>query len=340
MNKRVTVHLIRFSLFTFVSLLMVTSGVLAEVYKPNRYLYDNNSFNWKYDLVYNSTKFNIVLDQHSHTNYSDGKMHLEQNILWHIAHGFNAMYLTDHNTLANADELQTLAQKYKEVIVVMQGMEWTTRRIHMNLLGISTMVPIPENPVSDEEIQAAINATHAQGGVVAVNHIPRTMEKTSEHPSRAELLAWGVDFIEIVNKNVFDYESESWCNDTGGFGKITGTDMHKPMNVHGWTLLQTANFTKEGIMEQLVIKNTSIIYDEIGSIDQTVNTPTTGSRILEPLILLGRFFINYQTTPSSMSWVGFGVLIGYLIGGYLIIELTFFAVRKYKAKRKEKDESL
>ncbi len=339
MNKRITVHLIRFSLFTFVSLLFVTSSVLAEVYRPNRYLYDNTSFNWKYDLDYNETKYNIVLDQHSHTNYSDGILHLEQNILWHIAHGFNAMFLSDHNTLANAGELQTLAQKYKEVIVVMQGMEWTTNRVHLNLLGINTLVPIPTSPVSDEEIQAAINNTHAQGGVVVVNHIPWSLERTPEHPTRAELLSWGVDYIEIVNENIYDYNSDSWCNDTGGFGKITGTDMHKPMNAHAWTLLKTANFTAEGIMEQLVIKNTSIIFDEAGSIDRSVNVPTTGSRILEPLILLGRFFINYKTTPSSTNWASVGIFIGYLVGGYLAIELSFFAVEKIKAKRNKEEES-
>ena len=337
MKKQVLVHLIRFFSFTLVSLLIASFGILAETYRPNRYLYDNNSFNWKYVLDIDPEEYNVILDQHSHTNYSDGKIILEYNILWHIAHGFNAMFLTDHNTIANAGELQSLAQKYQDEIIIMQGMEWTTDRVHMNLLGITAFVPIPEGTITDEVIQAAINETHEQGGVVVVNHIPWSLERKPNHPSRAELLSWGVDYIEIVNENIYDYESDAWCNNTGGFGKITGTDMHKPMNVYGWTLLKTRNFTAEGIMEQLLIRNTSILFDEIGSLDHSINVPTIGYHILEPLILLGRFFINYQITPASLNWVSFGIFIGYIFGGYLLIEFSFFIVEKYKVKRKKKE---
>ena len=113
--------------------------------------------------------------------------------------------------------------------------------------------------------------------------------------------------------------------------------MHKSMNVYGWTLLKTKNFTAEGIMEQLLIRNTSILFDEIGSIDYSVNVPTTGYYILEPLILLGRFLIDYQTTPASLNWVSFGILIGYIFGGYLLLEFSFFIIEKYKVKRKKEE---
>ncbi len=41
---------------------------------------------------YDNTKFNVVFDHHSHTNYRDGALTIKQNVEWHIAMGFNASH--------------------------------------------------------------------------------------------------------------------------------------------------------------------------------------------------------------------------------------------------------
>jgi hypothetical protein len=43
----------------------------------------------------------FFLDTHAHSTASDGWMTPEQCIMWHIANGFNAFVLTDHNTGKN-----------------------------------------------------------------------------------------------------------------------------------------------------------------------------------------------------------------------------------------------
>ncbi|MCK5159608.1 MAG: hypothetical protein KAR08_10650, partial [Candidatus Heimdallarchaeota archaeon] len=91
--------LIRFSILMSVSLVLIISSVLIAYFPPSKVDYDNESFNFRLNPTYNETQFNIVFDQHSHTKYSDGVLTVEQNILWHLAHGFNAMALTDHNTM-------------------------------------------------------------------------------------------------------------------------------------------------------------------------------------------------------------------------------------------------
>jgi len=119
--------------------IIMTPSILLSVYGPREYKYNDESFDgWTYEIPEVSPgEYNIIFDQHSHTHYSDGILTVEQNVKWHIAHGFNAMVLTDHNNLKNSDELQNIALKYQSEFILIQGMEWTTDRLHMNFLGIS-----------------------------------------------------------------------------------------------------------------------------------------------------------------------------------------------------------
>ena len=81
--------------------------------------------------------YNVLFDHHSHTYYSDGKLLVRQNIEWHISLGFTTMAITDQNTLDNAEEIKELAEEYTDEIIVFDGMEWTTARVHLNFIGIS-----------------------------------------------------------------------------------------------------------------------------------------------------------------------------------------------------------
>ncbi|TFG18022.1 MAG: PHP domain-containing protein [Promethearchaeota archaeon] len=54
---------------------------------------------------YNKSKYNVIFDQHSHTHYSDGKLTIKQNIEWHIAMGYNALAITDHNNMRHLEKI-------------------------------------------------------------------------------------------------------------------------------------------------------------------------------------------------------------------------------------------
>ncbi len=325
--------LIRFSVFLSVSLVLIVSSVLIASFPPARYDYTNESFEIKSSPTYNETQFNIVFDHHSHTKYSDGILTVEQNILWHLAHGFNAMALSDHNTIKGTEEFETLATEYSSQIVLIKGMEWTTNRIHLNLIGITELVPVPSNNPTNEEIQAAIDETHNQGGVVVVNHIPWSLPRMPNHPTRAQLLDWNVDYIELVNEWVYDTDSESWCNNTGGFGEITGTDMHHPMDVWGWTLINAQNFTAEGVMEQLLARNTTILYDPVGQEDQSVAAPSARYKIMKPIISLGNHFLPTELSGGYVDWQAFGIAISYIVVGFVIVEATMIGIKKLRERR-------
>ncbi|MFX0057464.1 MAG: PHP domain-containing protein [Candidatus Hodarchaeota archaeon] len=225
---------------------------------------------------YDASKYNIVFDHHSHTKFSDGVLSIKQNVEWHIAMGYNALAITDHNNMRHLEKIEEVKKEYIDKgILLLSGIEWTTIRIHLNFLGVSKWnEKIRYKPKNDKIIEV-INKVHDEGGIVICNHIPWSVyeEGYKNHPTRDQLLEWGVDYIEIVNddckpENVFDKESYDFClKNKGKIGMITGTDMHSPNGlasggVHGWTLLNLREITEDILMEELRKKRTQIVYSK------------------------------------------------------------------------------
>ncbi|MBY9011652.1 MAG: CehA/McbA family metallohydrolase [Candidatus Lokiarchaeota archaeon] len=234
---------------------------------------------------YDKRAYNLIYDHHSHTYYSDGKLTIKQNIEWHIAMGFNALTITDHNNMRHLEKIDKIKREYLEKgILIASGVEWTTIRLHLNFLGVSKWdTRVPYKP-KDEKIIDAINKVHDQGGVVVLNHIPWSLyeAKYKNHPTRETLLEWGIDYIEIVNddsqpKNAYDQESYDFCTKhKGEIGMLTGTDMHRPDKllsggVHGWTLLNIKELTEEALLEELRKKKTEILYSEEPYLDPGIH---------------------------------------------------------------------
>ena len=180
--------------------------------------------------------------------------------------------------------------------VVLPGMEYTTCRIHMNIIGVYDFLPYfsGSEPYkfdpwpSDEDIQRIIRETHEQGGVIQVNHMPWSTNNQNNHrestlprhPTREELLSWGVDYFEIVNHNVFDYQSASFCdysraiNSSSVCAGLTGTDMHSPRGAAAWTTLNIKNFSSNDY-NYSTFKNDSFTY----------SSPPLSSHVLERLVM-------------------------------------------------------
>ncbi len=196
----------------------------------------------------------FLLDTHSHTTGSDGWMTPKQLILWEIANGFNAFVLSDHNTGKNNPRILALQQEFPQITII-PGYEWTTLRIHMNLLGITEFEkPSSMNP-SNAEIQQVIQKVHEKGGLIQVNHITwsqhQSYQKSGEitHPTRQQLLDWGIDGFEINNEMRW-YDPESFYRIHNAriaqtlakpIYLCTGTDIHNPLQEYatGWTEILT-----------------------------------------------------------------------------------------------------
>jgi len=333
--KRKYTTLKRLSLFTFITAIVIIAAIIAKNNIPNQYLSREFSFNNAYrPPELNASRWNILLDQHSHTNFSDGVMTPEQNVLWHIAGGFNACFITDHNKIEGAIIAQNIARtKYNNTIKVLVGEEWTTQRIHLNFLNITSTIPVPSNIPTDQEIQDAINAAHTQGGIVVVNHVPWMKERSPTFPSLDQLVAWGIDYIEVLNGDEFDLQSFEYCQNHG-IGIITGTDVHNPGKIYGWTTLNVSQFTEEAILSELLARRTGIIYNFTGidpaQISGMMENPSY--TLLKPLIYLGTIFDNYVWNGDQYDWVGILVICMYLFGSFALSEFIRFAFRRWKFK--------
>ncbi|MHA2180073.1 MAG: CehA/McbA family metallohydrolase [Promethearchaeota archaeon] len=234
---------------------------------------------------YNKVKYNVVFDHHSHTKFSDGALTIKKNVEWHIAMGFNALAITDHNNMHHLAEIDNVRDEYaSKGIIILSGVEWTTDKIHLNLLGIAKWEEKISYRTTEDKIIETINKAHDLGAIVVCDHIPWSINEFNmkEHPSRDSLLKWGIDYIEIINddskpENVYDHESVDFCSKHNNkIGMITGTDMHKPNDlagggVHGWTLMNIKEFTEDALMDELRKKNTNIIYSKTPYLDPGIH---------------------------------------------------------------------
>ncbi len=323
---------------------IISFSALIHVYGPREYIYYDDS--WETVEPYipeTNITYNILLDQHTHSTYSDGFLSIRQNIEWHIAVGFTALVISDHNTLSNSEEIQQLADEYKDEIIVLQGMEWTTRRLHMNLIGINEWsLEIPSTP-TDLEIQQTIAEVHRQNGVVTANHLPAMIKYGDvDVPTRSELIYWGIDFIEIINGHVFDYESfELYIENDKSFGLITGTDMHSPQvnnggRVYAWTTINASSFTKEAVMTELKAHNTYFITNPYGIVADGVFDKSLVYATFRPFYQLGlsleHYFYQYDDSKT-------GAVIAFFVYSFGLFTLFEIAVifRDMVMYKKEKN---
>ena len=114
---------------------------------------------------------------HTHTRYSDGDSPPEVVVEWYEAHGYDFLFLTDHNVLIPDDHLATLQRGR---LAVWQGEEVTMGAVHVNGLGVRDLI-LPSQPGKSlaeptiresrvERLRWAIEQIVAQGGVAHVNH--------------------------------------------------------------------------------------------------------------------------------------------------------------------------
>jgi PHP domain len=221
-------------------------------------------------------QYDIRLDAHAHTKYSDGWMTPKQLLDWALASDYNAIFVTDHNNWRGAQatyEIAATDPAYKDKICVIPGLEFTCCRIHMNLVLPSVdQIPLLTDRLtgcqipgacgfpSDDDFQAIIAATHSAGGKVIVNHWPWSHKMEGNrpdapqtlphHPSQEDLLRWGVDGFEIVNGSELDFPTMLSHAASRNVTFVTGSDVHIPFSAYSWTLLK-APFSSSDILDAL-----------------------------------------------------------------------------------------
>lgn len=126
----------------------------------------------------------------------------------------------------------------------------------MNLVGINETIAPESAWPTDEELQGAINRTHELGGIALLNHWAwshvtgsvHCVKLTSTeggydqwripgHPTRQQLLSWGIDAFESVNGDTIDLATLYFSKEHG-LPIYAAGDIHGPTHEpHGWTTL-------------------------------------------------------------------------------------------------------
>ncbi|HNW58426.1 MAG TPA: hypothetical protein PKI62_01965 [bacterium] len=136
----------------------------------------------------------VLVDFHSHSYHShDGLLSPLRQLRWHKRNGFDAFFLTEHNTHRMTLELvaaQRAGQLESEPLLL-AGEEYSGSN-HLLLLGLTRDFTSKDYPDA-----AAIDSAHAQGGVALVAHWFAPQRNTRP---LAEYAAMGVDGFEIANQ--------------------------------------------------------------------------------------------------------------------------------------------
>jgi hypothetical protein len=111
---------------------------------------------------------------HTHTTYSDGDSPPEVVADWYAEHGYDFIFLTDHNAMIPDSHLARVQQRG---LAVWQGEELTMGVVHVNGLGLrQPIVPPPELRLQigeenrDDRVRWAVEQILAQEAVPSVNH--------------------------------------------------------------------------------------------------------------------------------------------------------------------------
>src|SRR5438128_760725 len=108
----------------------------------------------------------LKVETHLHTLHSDGQDSVEAMFSACLSAGYDAVALTDHNTLSGLDIARDVADGLG--LILIPGVEVTTFRGHAVVLGVTR---VPEwRDLESRGMDALAEDVHADGGLLCVAH--------------------------------------------------------------------------------------------------------------------------------------------------------------------------
>ncbi len=250
----------------------------------------------------------FLVDLHAHTNASDGLLSPSQLVAWSMSNGYDGLVVSDHNTMDAVEAVKEAASRLDPSFVVIPGVEFTSLRSHMNLIGVRTPMKRPNLLwPSKQAIKEAIDHAHAEGGVVQFNHATWYPYKILKSLPREWWLAQGIDGWEVYNGFGFV--------DEGALGFIkqhegeramfagAGTDVHDPAKHHRmYTEVLTQDRSVNGVVEALKAGKTRAFH--VMGTEQDLDRPERGKLVIDQARL------SYIRKWFLLDWIGIGLLNG------------------------------
>ncbi|MEN8137622.1 MAG: PHP domain-containing protein [Bacteroidota bacterium] len=187
--------------------------ILMSVYLPS-------------NTIVNNSNDNILVTTHSHTQFShDGIISQENLWEWHKRNGFDAFFITDHNTHEKTIDFINEQRNgdFPMTPLVLGGEEFSGTN-HLSLLGLKRK--FDTHGYSDSQ---AIDSTRANNGVVVVNHW-----FDDENMSLEYYKDLGVDGFEIENTATDLFYPRDLNSKIAGFCTVNGLMMNGGADFHGY----------------------------------------------------------------------------------------------------------
>jgi len=168
----------------------------------------------------------LKIDLHVHTAYSPCSAFLPVRKIEQIARkrGLHGVAITDHNTIAGALELKSLARQIKVIVAE----EIKTRE--GEIIGYFLVEKIPAGlPVKE-----TIREIRRQGGLVSIPHPFDTLRPSRITRDALEEIISDVDMIEVFNsRDVFQETDREFVEESKKRGVIpvVGSDAHQPWEI-------------------------------------------------------------------------------------------------------------
>mgnify|MGYP006289416473 CR=1 FL=1 len=229
----------------------------------------------------------FLVDFHCHTTASDGLLEPHQLVLWSIANGYDGLVVSDHNTMENVQAVKDAANDINPSFLVIPGVEFTSMRVHLNLIGVQT--PVEPKPgmvwCSKEKIKQAIDHAHEQGGVVQFNHKDWYPYNVLKHLSREWWMEQGIDGWEVYNGFKFiDQEALDFIDQKKEIKTMyasAGTDVHDPAKHYRvYTEVLTEDRTIDGVLNAVKQGKTRLHFEKEWRVN--LDRPEKGKVKLNP----------------------------------------------------------
>lgn len=148
---------------------------------------------------------------HTHTINSDGDSTPDEVVRWYREHGYNFLFLTDHNFLTKVDSLNSIYSAEEQFIVI-RGEEvsdtFGEKPIHINGLNVERLVKPQGGGSVADVIQRNVNEIRAANGVPHINHPNHEWTISAD------------DIKKIENNKLFEiFNGHPIVNNLGGGGK-------------------------------------------------------------------------------------------------------------------------
>lgn len=109
-----------------------------------------------------------------------------------------------------------------------------------------------------------------------------------------------MDGFEIINQDTFDYPTMQIAQ-KHNLIQMIGTDVHHPsVPVNAWLTVNSPRMNKTDIMNEIIARRTSFLYDPTGTPQRAYPTTPTLYDFLTPLTWLGDYFGMFYTDDKGM----------------------------------------